>query len=140
VPVGISDHSLSGIVPVVATSVGASIVEKHFTFSRSIAGPDSSFSLEPQEFEEMVRAITNAKITLGKVKYGPMKLEQQSYHNRRSLYVVHDIRKGEIFSELNVRSIRPGFGLPPKKLFTILGKKSKFDIKKGTPLTERLIR
>jgi N-acetylneuraminate synthase len=139
VPIGLSDHTKGCIAPIVAVSIGACIVEKHFTFSRETLGPDSAFSMEPHEFKEMVHAIRTTEATLGKIHYGPMKHERQSLLFRRSLFAVENIKKGEIITEKNVRSIRPGQGLPPKFLKIILGKKVKNEIKKGTPLSFDLI-
>jgi N-acetylneuraminate synthase len=135
VPVGLSDHTLGIAVPVAAVSLGACIVEKHFTLSRSVPGPDSAFSLEPPEFKAMVEAIRTAEQALGKVHYGVTGQEVKVQFYRRSLFVVKDIKKGELFTEENVRSIRPGHGLPPKYLKDILGKRATQDIGQETPLT-----
>ncbi|MDN5319821.1 MAG: pseudaminic acid synthase [Thermococcaceae archaeon] len=134
VPVGLSDHTLGIEVPIAAVALGASIIEKHFTLSRSIQTPDSAFSLEPHEFKAMVQAIRNVEKALGDVRYGTDKSEEEIKKYRRSLYVVRDIKKGELFTEENVKSIRPGYGLPPKYLKEILGRKARCDIPKGTPL------
>lgn len=134
VPVGLSDHTLGIAVPVAAVALGACIVEKHFTLSRDIPGPDSAFSLEPNEFKAMVDAIRVAEKALGKVSYEMGDRESKSRVFRRSIFVVKDIKKGEKFTEENVRSIRPGYGLPPKYLKEILGRKSNQDIQKGTPI------
>jgi pseudaminic acid synthase len=138
VPVGLSDHTLGMTVPVVALALGACIVEKHFTISRSVPGPDAAFSLEPQEFKEMVRGIRIAEKTLGSVRYGITPEEEKSKVFRRSLFVVKDISVGERLTADNVRSIRPGYGLPPKFLKIILGKTARRDIKRGTPLSWEL--
>jgi len=135
VPVGLSDHSLGIAVPVAAVVLGACIVEKHFTLSRSIPGPDSAFSLEPYEFKEMVQAIRTAEKALGKVHYGVSEQEAKSRAFRRSLFVVEDVKAGQMFTEKNVRSIRPGHGLPPKYLKNILGKRATRNIARGTPLS-----
>jgi len=134
VPAGLSDHTLGIAVPVAAIALGACIVEKHFTLSRSIPGPDSTFSLEPHEFKAMVEAIRMVEKALGRVHYGVSEQEEKSRVFRRSLFVVKDIATGETFSEDNVRSIRPGHGLPPKHLNEVLGRKAALDIKRGTPL------
>jgi pseudaminic acid synthase len=139
VPVGLSDHTLGIAVPVAAVALGACIVEKHFTLSRDIPGPDSAFSLEPQEFKAMVEAIRTAEKALGEVHYGVSEREAQSRIFRRSLFVVRDMRAGEVFTDENVRSIRPGYGLPPKYLPEILGRRTVRDVEKGTPLNWRLI-
>jgi pseudaminic acid synthase len=139
VPVGLSDHTLGIAVPVAAVALGACIVEKHFTLSRDIPGPDSAFSLEPQEFKAMVEAIRTAEKALGEVHYGVSEREAQSRVFRRSLFVVRDMRAGEVFTDENVRSIRPGYGLPPKYLPEILGRRTVRDVEKGTPLSWDLI-
>jgi pseudaminic acid synthase len=134
-PVGLSDHSLGMAAPVAAVALGACIVEKHFTLSRSVPGPDRAFSLEPQEFKEMVAAIRETEPALGQVCYEATAREAASRLTRRSLFVVKDIQGGESFSEENVRSIRPGYGLHPRYLPEILGRRAKQDIKRGTPLS-----
>jgi len=139
VPVGLSDHTLGIAVPVAAVALGACIVEKHFTLSRDISGPDSTFSLEPQEFKAMVEGIRTAEKVLGEVRYEVGEQEAKSRAFRRSLFVVKDMKAGEVFTEENVRSIRPGYGLPPKFLKEVLGRRAACDIKKGTPLKWRLI-
>lgn len=139
VPVGLSDHTLGIAIPVAAVALGACMVEKHFTLSRSIPGPDSSFSLEPHEFKTMVEAIRTAEKSFGSVSYTATEQEAASRVFRRSLFVVQDMKAGDIFSEINVRSIRPGFGLPPKYYHTLLGKPVKKDVKKGTPVRWDLI-
>jgi pseudaminic acid synthase len=139
VPVGLSDHTLGWIIPVTAVSLGACIIEKHFTLSRSVSGPDNAFSLEPTEFKDMVSAVRVAEQALGQIIYGPMEHERQSLVFRRSLFIVKDMKKGEVFSDKNVRSIRPGYGLHPKFFDAIIGKKSKIKIKAGTPVTWDII-
>jgi N-acetylneuraminate synthase len=139
VPAGLSDHTLGIAVPVAAIALGACIVEKHFTLSRSLPGPDSAFSLEPREFKAMVEAIRTAEQALGRVHYGVSEQEAKSRVFRRSLFVVKDIAAGETFSEENVRSIRPGHGLSPKYLNEVLGRKAALDMKRGTPLGWKLI-
>jgi N-acetylneuraminate synthase len=134
VPVGLSDHTLGTTVPVVAVSLGASIVEKHFTLSRSVPGPDSQFSLEPEEFRQKLEAIRIAERSLGEVRYEVSERERASRVFRRSLFVVSDVRAGEVLTSENVRSIRPGYGLPPKFLGAVLGKRAAVDLKRGTPL------
>jgi len=139
VPVGLSDHSLGISVPVAAVALGACIVEKHFTLSRKMPGPDSAFSLEPLEFKAMVEAIRETEKALGHVCYEVSEHEKASQVFRRSLFVVKDMKKGEIFSTENVRSIRPGYGLSPKNIDIILGRKASRDIIRGTPLTWEII-
>jgi len=135
VPVGLSDHTLGIAIPVAAVALGACIVEKHFTLSRSIPGPDSSFSLEPQEFKTMVEAIRAAEKALGKVNYEITEQEAASRVFRRSLFVVQDMGAGELFTTNNVRSIRPGHGLHTRYLDEVLGRRASRDIKRGTPLS-----
>ncbi|MHC4179219.1 MAG: pseudaminic acid synthase [Planctomycetota bacterium] len=134
VPVGLSDHSLEPGVPPAAVACGASIIEKHFTLSRDVPGPDSAFSLEPEEFKQMVRAVQNAHAALGTVCYGPSDQETAGRRFRRSLYVVEDVPAGGQFTPTNVRPIRPGDGLHPRHLETILGRTARVDIPRGTPL------
>ena len=139
VPVGLSDHTLGIAVPVAAVALGACMVEKHFTLSRDIPGPDSAFSLEPHEFKAMVKAIRTVEKALGKVRYEVGKREKASRVFRRSLFVVKDIKAGEVFTEENVRSIRPGYGLPPKFLKEVLGRQATCNLKAGTPLEWKMI-
>jgi pseudaminic acid synthase len=134
VPVGLSDHTLGIAVPVAAVALGACIIEKHFTLSRDIPGPDSAFSLEPHEFKAMVEAIHVAEQALGKVHYGVGEQEVKSRVFRRSLFVVKDIKAGEKFTEENIRSIRPGYGLHTRHLKEVIGRCAKCDIKRSTPL------
>jgi N-acetylneuraminate synthase len=138
-PVGLSDHTLGIAVPVAGVALGACIVEKHFTLSRSNPGPDSAFSLEPPEFKAMVEAIRTTEKALGKVYYGVSEKEESSKVFRRSLFVVRDMRAGEVFTKENVRSIRPGYGLPPKFLKDVLGRRVARDVTCGTPLSWELI-
>jgi N-acetylneuraminate synthase len=135
VPAGLSDHTLGIAVPVAAVAIGACIIEKHLTLSRSVPGPDTAFSLEPHEFKKMVEAIRIAEKALGKVSYGLSANEMSSRVFRRSLFVVQDIKAGEPLTERNVRSIRPGHGLPPKHLPEVLGRRFVRDLERGTPLT-----
>jgi pseudaminic acid synthase len=139
VPVGISDHTLGITVPIAAVALGASLIEKHITLSRNIPGPDSSFSLEPQEFKAMVDSVREAEKALGTVNYTVTEHEKASRSFRRSLFAIEDIAEGEIFTEKNIRSIRPGYGLSPKYLHEILGKKAIVNICRGTPLQWDLI-
>jgi len=139
VPVGLSDHTLDIVVPVTAVALGACIVEKHLTLSRSILSPDSAFSLEPQEFRAMVEAIRTAEKALGEVRHKVSQQEAKSHVFRRSLFVVKDMRAGEVFTEENVRSIRPAYGLHPRHLKEVLGHRARQDIKRGTPLDWELI-
>jgi len=139
VPVGLSDHTMGVTVPVAAVALGASIIEKHLTLSRSISGPDSAFSLEPAEFKQMVDAVRVAEKALGEVHYGLSGKEEASRVFRRSLFVVADVKAGEMFTEANIRSIRPGHGLHTRHLPEVLGKCAARRIERGTPLTWELI-
>ncbi len=139
VPVGISDHTLGISVPAAAVSLGACIVEKHFTLSRKTRTPDAEFSLEPEEFQAMVEAVRTVEAALGDVRYEPTPKEAASRKFRPSLFVVKDIRKGEVFTEENVKSIRPGNGLPPKYIGEVLGRKASRDAARGTPVTRDLL-
>jgi pseudaminic acid synthase len=139
VPVGLSDHTMDIAVPVAAVALGACIIEKHFTLSRALKGPDSAFSLEPPEFKEMVEAIRVAEKSLGKIHFGLTGSEQSSRVFRRSLFVVQPVRQGDTFSEANVRSIRPGHGLHTRHLPQIVGKHASRDIERGTPLSWDLV-
>jgi pseudaminic acid synthase len=134
VPVGLSDHTLGIAVPIAAIALGACVIEKHMTLSRSTHGPDSAFSLEPNEFKAMVEAVRVAEQALGRVNYGVGPEELKSRVFRRSLYVVEDVKVGEPFTEHNIRSIRPGNGLPPKFLTEVLGRRASRDVPRGTPL------
>lgn len=137
--VGLSDHTLGTIVPVTAAAIGATIIEKHFILDKKLGGPDSSFSLEPAEFKKMVDEIRQVEKALGEVKFELNDKIKKSRIFARSLFVVKDIHAGEIFTEDNVRSIRPSHGLPPKFLKEIIGKKTSTDIERGTPLDWTLI-
>lgn len=139
VPVGLSDHTLGIAIPVAAVALGACIVEKHLSISRAVIGPDSTFSLEPQEFKEMVQAIRLTEQALGEVRYQVTEKEAASRVFRRSLFVVQDMEAGEMFSPENIRVIRPGHGLHPRYLDTIVGRKVRKQIKKGTPLTWEMV-
>ncbi|ALM10324.1 MAG TPA: pseudaminic acid synthase [Candidatus Peribacter riflensis] len=135
VPVGLSDHSLSPTVPATAVALGACLIEKHFCLSRKEKGPDTAFSLEPQEFRTMVDAVRMTERALGSVSYTPGAKEKTSLTFRRSLFVVEDIAGGETFTERNIRSIRPSHGLPPKEITQVIGRRAKKALKKGTPLS-----
>ncbi len=140
VPVGLSDHSLELSVPIAAVSLGACVIEKHFCLSRKERGPDTAFSLDPQEFRAMVDAVRMAEKALGHVSYEMSAKEQASRVFRRSLFAVRDIAAGEAFTHENVRVIRPAHGLPPSALQGVLGKKASCAIERGTPLSADLIR
>lgn len=137
--VGLSDHSMGWEVPVAAVSLGICMVEKHFTLSRSSQGPDSAFSLEPHELKAMVQAVRRAEESLGHVNYGGTQEESSMRKFRKSLYVVKEMKAGEAFSLENVKSIRPGYGLSPRHLREILGKRASQDLERGTPLAWGMI-
>ena len=136
---GLSDHTLGIAVPVAAVAIGASIIEKHLTLARADGGPDSAFSLEPHEFKQMVDAVRTTEKALGQVSYEVTQKEKESIVHRRSLFAVADIKAGEKFTPHNVRSIRPGHGLPPKYYDDVLGGTATRDIERGTPLSWDLI-
>jgi pseudaminic acid synthase len=135
VPVGLSDHTPGIAVSVAAVAVGASFIEKHLTLSRGAGGPDAAFSLEPQEFKAMVQAIRMAEKSLGQVRYGPSEHEVNTKRFRRSLFVVADMKAGDLFTERNVRSIRPADGLHPRHLRQLIGCRATRDIEVGTPVS-----
>ncbi len=135
VNVGLSDHSLGSIAAVTAVAMGAKVIEKHFCLSRDIENPDASFSMEPQEFKNMVQDIRAAERAIGEVSYRLSDRENESRIFRRSIFVVKDIKKGDKFTEENIRIIRPGNGLKPKYYDDILGKTAYCDINRGTPLS-----
>lgn len=139
VPSGLSDHTLGVAVPVASIAMGACVIEKHVTMSRDIEGPDSKFSLEPHEFKEMVDSVRIAEQALGQVHYGLSESEQSSRVFRRSLFIVKDVKKGEPLTCENVRSIRPGHGLPPKHMEEVIGRVASEDIERGTPLEWRYV-
>lgn len=137
--VGLSDHTLGISVPIASVALGAKIIEKHFILDRNLGGPDAAFSLEPQEFKSMVEAIREVEKALGEVSYELTDKMKKSREFSRSLFVVEDMREGEMFTEKNIRSIRPGFGLHPKYLNDILVKRVSKAVTKGTPLNWDLI-
>lgn len=139
VPVGLSDHSMGSIGAVTAVALGASVIEKHFCLSREIENPDASFSMNPDEFRQMVTDIRQAEKAIGKVKYGASKQEESSVIFRRSIFCVEDIKKGELITEQNIRIIRPGYGLAPKFYSEVLGQTALHDIRRGTPLKMEMI-
>lgn len=137
--VGLSDHTLGSAVAVAAVAMGARVVEKHLTLSREDGGPDGAFSMEPDEFQKMVEEIRIVEKALGKVTYHLTSKQTKSREHSRSLFVVSDMKQGEMFTERNVRSIRPGFGMHTMYYEEILGKRAKTNIKRGTPLTWELV-
>jgi pseudaminic acid synthase len=140
VEVGLSDHSMNITVPIVAVALGARVIEKHFILDRSIGGPDASFSLIPEEFSNMVQAVRDTEKALGKVTYALTDKIIASREFSRSLFVVKNINEGEIFTEENVRSIRPSFGMHTRYYKEILGKKASRNIQRGTPLNWELFK
>ena len=139
VPVGLSDHTIGIAVPVAAAALGACMIEKHLTLSRSEPGPDSAFSLEPQEFKAMVDAVRIAEKALGRVHFGFSAKEASSRVFRRSLFVVQDVKRGDRFTVENVRAIRPAHGLHTRHLPEVLGQHASRDIERGTPLSWDLV-
>jgi N-acetylneuraminate synthase len=139
VPVGLSDHTLGIAVPVAAVAIGCCLVEKHFTLARSDGGPDSAFSLEPDEWRAMVDAIRVAESALGAVHYDSVGTEAAGRTFRRSLFVVADVKAGEPFTRTSVRSIRPGYGLAPHHIDEVIGRRAARDVTRGTPLSWDLI-
>lgn len=136
---GLSDHTMGSAVAVGGVALGAKIVEKHMTLRRSDGGADGAFSMEPEEFKEMVDNIRIVEKAVGKVTYDLSEKQAREREHSRSLFVVEDIKKGEIFTEKNLKSIRPGFGIETKYIKDILGKQARNDIKKGTPMNWSLI-
>lgn len=132
--VGLSDHTMGIGASVAAVALGARVIEKHFTLRRADGGVDSAFSLEPEELKALVTETERAFLALGTVQYGVQKIEEKSIFFKRSIYIAEDIKAGEVFSEKNLRVIRPGDGLAPKYYFQIIGKKATKDYKKGSPL------
>ena len=139
VTAGLSDHTLGIAVPVAAVALGASLIEKHVTLSRADGGPDAAFSLEPDELKAMVEGVHTAHAAIGQVDYTLKGSERGNVFVRRSLYAVADIKAGETLTEENIRSIRPGHGLPPKHLPALLGREAHADILRGTPLDWSLL-
>ena len=137
--IGISDHTMGIGVSVAAVALGATVIEKHFTLQRSDGGVDSAFSMEPQEMAQLVIETERAWQSMGKVQHGPTEKEKASLVFRRSLYVVADVKAGEKLTSVNVRAIRPGYGLAPKFYDEVIGKTAKRDISRGTPLSHDLI-
>lgn len=136
---GLSDHTMGTTVPIVATTLGAKIIEKHFILDRSIGGPDASFSMNEHEFKDMVKAVREAENAIGQVSYELTEKQKSGRAFSRSLYVVKDIKEGEVITEENVRSIRPGFGMHPKFLPHALGSTAVVNISSGTALREDML-
>ncbi|MFY9174691.1 MAG: pseudaminic acid synthase [Peptococcia bacterium] len=139
VKVGLSDHSLGSTVALGAVALGAVLVEKHVILDRSIGGPDAAFSMEIAEFKTMIQEIRNLEKALGTVNYDLTPQQRRSREHSRSLFVVKGMKKGETFTEENLKSIRPAFGLPTKYFKDIIGKKARKDIARGTPLDWSLV-
>ncbi|SFC60871.1 pseudaminic acid synthase [Clostridium uliginosum] len=137
---GLSDHTLGIEVPIASIALGAKVIEKHVTLSRADGGPDAVFSLEPDELKQMVESIRNIEKALGTVTYELTEKQKKSKDHSRSLFIVRDIKAGEKFTEENIKSIRPGFGLPPKYINEILGKTAGKDLYKGSPLEWKYIK
>jgi len=137
--VGLSDHTMGVGVSVASVALGAVVIEKHFTLNRADGGVDSAFSMEPDEMSQLVLETEQAWLALGRVSYGPTMTEKKSIQFRRSLYVVKDIKAGDVLTRDNVRAIRPGLGLPPKYLGIVLGKKINKDVKKGLALSWEMV-
>lgn len=137
---GFSDHTLGATAPVVATTLGARVIEKHFILDKSIGGADADFSLDKNEFAEMIKAVRDTEKLLGKVDYSMTEKKKKSRQFSRSLYAAEDIKLGEVITEQNVRSVRPGYGLHPKYLKDIIGKKAIIALEKGTAVQLELLK
>ncbi len=137
--VGISDHTIGIGASIAGVALGATVIEKHFTLSRATGGVDAAFSMEPAEMQVLAQETAQARLALGRIQYGPTEDEGPSLKHRRSLYIAQDMRAGEVFTEENLRAIRPGLGLPPKYFEKILGKKINRDMPKGSPVSWDLI-
>jgi len=137
--VGLSDHTIGIGAAVAAVALGASVIEKHFTLDRSDGGVDSTFSLEPVEFAQLVLETERAWQSIGRVTYGPTRAEERAVTRRRSIYVAEDLKAGEVLTKTNLRCVRPGYGLAPKHYERLLGKTARCDVKKGTPMRWELI-
>ncbi|TDP40355.1 N-acetylneuraminate synthase [Idiomarina aquatica] len=137
---GLSDHTLDNTTAIVSAALGASIIEKHFTLDRNGGGPDDSFSLEPSELAALCRDTKTAKAALGQVDYGQKSSEQGNVKFRRSLYFVKDMKAGDVITESCIRSVRPGYGLAPKHLKELIGKKVLADVKPNSPVRQELIK
>ena len=136
---GLSDHTKGELIPIIATSLGAKVIEKHFILDKSIGGPDASFSLDEKEFTNMVKAVRSTEKAIGVVNYSLSEKAKNSRVFSRSLYIVENIKKGEKFTDKNIKSIRPSYGLHPKYLNEVLNKTAKYDIEKGEALSWKMI-
>ncbi len=137
---GLSDHTLGIVAPVVAVTQGAKIIEKHFILEKSIGGPDASFSLDEKEFRKMVEAVRESELAIGKIDYSLSEKQKSARNYSRSLYVSEDVKKGDIVTESNIKSVRPGYGMHPKHLPNILGKIFTKDCRIGTRVEEKLFK
>jgi N-acetylneuraminate synthase len=137
--VGLSDHTMGVGVSLASVALGATVIEKHFTLNRADGGVDSAFSMEPSEMRQLVVETERAWQALGKISYGATEAEKKSIIFRRSLYVVQDLKVGDVLTKENVRAIRPGLGMATKYLDVVLGKKVKQDVQRGTALTFELL-
>ena len=138
-PVGLSDHSMGSVGAVTAVALGASVIEKHLCLGREIESSDSSFSMTPKEFRQMVEDIRQAEKAIGKVQYGVLKQEKENLLFRRSVFCVKDIKKGEQLTEENIKIIRPGYGMSPRYYSKVLGQFALKELKRGTPLDFSMI-
>jgi pseudaminic acid synthase len=139
VKIGLSDHTLGSDVAIAAVAMGAKVIEKHFILDRKLGGPDAVFSMEPDEFKNMVKSIRNVEDAIGVVDYSLNDDKKKNREFSRSLFVVKDIKKGEQLTDKNIRSIRPGFGIHPRYLKDIIGKKARLELKKGVPVSWDII-
>jgi len=137
---GLSDHTMGTLAATASVALGACVIEKHLTLDRNDGGADSSFSMEPKEFEELVKSVRATEKLIGKVRYSPVGNELSELKGRRSLFVVKHIKKGDYFTKENVRIIRPNFGLAPEFFYKVIGKKAEKDIERGTPLKWDLVK
>jgi len=138
--VGLSDHTLGISVPIAAVALGAKVIEKHFILDKKLGGPDAIFSLEPSGFKQMVKSVREVEKSLGKISYELTKNMKKNRIVSRSLFVIKDVKEGEVFTLDNIKSIRPGYGMHPRYMKDMLGKKAAKNIKKGTPLSNDLIK
>jgi len=139
VNIGLSDHTLTNSAAIASIAIGACLIEKHFIFSRELTGPDSTFSIEPQELKELVVSCKDAWLSLGKADYSLKNAEKENIKFRRSIYFIKDLRKGDKISPADIKKIRPGYGLPPKYIDKVLGLRLKEDVKRGTPLSWEIL-
>lgn len=139
VKIGLSDHTLGITLPIVATVLGAKVIEKHFILDKTMGGIDSSFSLDEKEFTKMVKVVREAEKSIGNINYNLTEKQKEGRKYSRSLYISENVKKGDLVNEKNIKSIRPGYGMHPKHYKSIIGKKFQQDLEKGTPLTKKMI-